>query len=197
MIEQRQDKSDSPTQEDGRHSVDMVRANLLGVGMAILPVLFLVFLHGLLHGWSSVGQAFEDFCGNLLVFLPAMLAGIFLHELIHALAWGMFSGRGLRSVRMGFQWKTMTPFAHCLVPITARSYRLGAAMPGFLVGLLPALTGSFTGMHWLASFGWFMTFCAGGDLLVLVLLRGVPADALVEDHPTRAGCRVVESPGLG
>jgi hypothetical protein len=36
-----------------------------------------------------------------------------------------------------------------------------------------------------------MTFCAGGDLLVLLLLRGVPANALVEDHPTRAGCRLV------
>ena len=196
MIEKRQDKSDSPTKEDVRHSVDMVRANLLGPCLAIMPVLVLVFLHGLVNGWSSVGQAFDDFCGSLFFFLPAMMTGIFLHESVHALSWGVFSGRGLRSVCMGFQWKTMTPFAHCLVPITARSYRLGAVMPGFLVGLLPALAGSFTGMHRLASFGWFMTFCAGGDLLVLLLLRGVPADALVEDHPTRAGCRVVESPGL-
>ncbi len=131
-----------------------------------------------------------------MFFLPAVLVGIVVHEVVHALTWGIFGGHGLQSVRIGFQWKTMTPFAHCMVPITARSYRLGAAMPGLLTGVLPALAGSWAGMPELAGFGWFMTFCAGGDLLVLMLLRGVPADALVEDHPTRAGCRVVQSPDL-
>ena len=33
---------------------------------------------------------------------------------------------------------------------------------------------------------------AGGDWLVLWLLRGVSPGAFVEDHPTRAGCYVLE-----
>lgn len=193
---QLQEDGVSPPQEDTRHSVDMARANLLGFPIALLPVVPLVVLHGLVHGWPAVGQAFNDFWGNFLFFLPAVLVGIVVHEVVHALTWGIFGGHGLQSVRIGFQWKTMTPFAHCMVPITARSYRLGAAMPGLLTGVLPALAGSWAGMPELAGFGWFMTFCAGGDLLVLMLLRGVPADALVEDHPTRAGCRVVQSPDL-
>ncbi|MFM8930375.1 MAG: DUF3267 domain-containing protein [Gemmataceae bacterium] len=126
-----------------------------------------------------------------------VVAGIFVHEGIHALTWGYCGGFGLRSVRLGFQWKTTTPFAHSTVPISAWAYRLGAAMPGLMTGLLPSVAGTLAVMPGLAGYGWFMTFCAGGDVLVLLLLRGVPANALVEDHPTRAGCRVLQGPEPG
>jgi hypothetical protein len=42
------------------------------------------------------------------------------------------------------------------------------------------------------AFGLLFTFAAGGDALVLWLLRGVAPHRLVEDHPTRAGCFVWE-----
>jgi len=34
-------------------------------------------------------------------------------------------------------------------------------------------------------------FAAGGDLLVLWVIRNVDARAMVQDHPSRAGCLVV------
>lgn len=191
MIEESQGLVGHAPIEDTRHSIDMARANLLGFPLALVTVLPLVLVHGLLWGWVAVAEAFRDFWGNFLGYLPLVIAGIVLHEGVHALTWGVCGGHGLRSVRIGFQWKTLTPFAHSKVPIAAWAYRLGAAMPGLLTGVLPSLAASLAGMPALAGFGWFMTFCAGGDLLVLLLLRGVPANALVEDHPTRAGCRLV------
>jgi len=63
-----------------------------------------------------------------------------------------------------------------------------------VLGLLPSLVGIVTGNAPIMLFGLFFTFAAGGDALVLWLIRKVDPNALVEDHPTNAGCYVLEGP---
>jgi hypothetical protein len=145
-------------------------------------------LHYLVHGVGGFEAAAVGSCGQLWVFLPALAVGVVAHEAVHGLGW-MVAGRvPFRAMRFGF--RSLTPFAHCTVPLPARAYRIGIAAPGVLVGLLPALLGTTLSVGGLAAFGWLLTGTAGGDLLVLWLLRGVPPGAMVEDHPTRAGCLV-------
>jgi hypothetical protein len=43
-------------------------------------------------------------------------------------------------------------------------------------------------------YGVIFLIAAAGDFIVLWVLRGVPGDVLVEDHPTRAGCYVYDLP---
>jgi hypothetical protein len=74
--------------------------------------------------------------------------------------------------------------------MAAGAYRFGAAVPGVVLGVLPALAGLATGGGALFLFGLLFTLAAGGDALILWLLRDVPAARLVSDHPTRAGCLV-------
>jgi hypothetical protein len=171
----------------------MALANRFGFQLVVIPVLPLVALHGFLQGWPAIWQVVEVCFDRPFLFMGAVLVGIVIHELVHALTWGIFGGCGFKAVRIGFQWKTMTPFAQRLVPLTARAYRLGVVMPGFLLGVLPAMAGSWTGSPFLAGFGWCMALCSGGDVLVLFLLRGVKGSEWVEDHPEKAGCRVVEN----
>lgn len=64
-------------------------------------------------------------------------------------------------------------------------------MPLLLLGVLPSLLAIVGGQGGMMAFGLFFTFAAGGDMLILWLLRDVPGDALVEDHPVRAGCYVL------
>src|SRR5690606_5892329 len=99
------------------------------------------------------------------------------------------------TVRLGFQWKAFTPYAHCSVPMAAGAYRVGAAVPGVVLGVLPALAGLVTGGGAVFLFGLLFTLAAGGDALILWLLRDVPTDRLVEDHPSRAGCYVYGAVG--
>jgi hypothetical protein len=66
-------------------------------------------------------------------------------------------------------------------------------MPGLLLGIAPSIAGVISGSAVLAAFGLLFTIAAGGDFLILWLLRGVHAGALVEDHPERAGCYVLSS----
>ncbi len=67
----------------------------------------------------------------------------------------------------------------------ARAYRLGVVTPGIVLGVVPSVAGIITGNGWVMSFGLFFRFVAGGDFLILWLVRRVAGRALVEDHPTK------------
>lgn len=72
------------------------------------------------------------------------------------------------------------------------AYRLGGLMPGLVLGLILYALSLILGNGTLLLFGVIHTLAAGGDCLVLWLLRGVRPGALVEDHLTRAGSYVLE-----
>ena len=123
-------------------------------------------------------------------FLLAILIGVPAHELIHGLAWAWFGKIPFREIKFGL--KALTPYAHCKVPIQARAYRIGGLMPLLLLGVLPYAIGLISGNGWFLSFGLIYILAAGGDLLVLWTLRGIHGEAWVMDHPSRAGCYVME-----
>jgi hypothetical protein len=183
----------SPSAAPEDRSVSMARANgfaLLAVGP---PVAALAWAFVALHGWGPIAVAGRL---PLLALGAALLAGVILHEVLHAVAWKWASGLPWRDIAIGFQWRTFTPFAHARVPMTARAYRIGAATPGALLGLGPSLAGLATGDGAAILFGLLFTFAAGGDALVLWMLRGVRGARLVQDHPTRAGCYVWPEEGV-
>jgi hypothetical protein len=72
------------------------------------------------------------------------------------------------------------------------AYRVGAAMPAILLGILPSLAAILFGSGWWLAFGILFTLAAGGDMIVLWLLRNVESGKVVEDHPSRVGCLVIE-----
>lgn len=141
----------------------------------------------LLPAWSA---------GSALVFLGCLALGIAAHEGLHALAWAAFGRIPLRRVRFGFSARALAPYAHVPEPMTARAYRLGAAMPAIVLGVLPYGWGTLTGHVGWALYGMVFVFAAAGDLLVLWQIRRVDAQAIVRDHPARVGCIVVRPAGL-
>ena len=98
----------------------------------------------------------------------------------------------LKAFKLGFQWKSLTPYAHCKEPMDIRPYRIGAFAPGFILGILPWLVSLVTGDVLFLFYGFLFTIAASGDLLILWLIRGIKPNTLVEDHPTKAGCYVIK-----
>lgn len=172
-------------------STSIAAANLYSFVTAGPPAVLLAVLFGLVHGWERFWAGMDAFF-NLLSFLLFFVVGIVVHEAIHGLAWKLLSGKPWSAFKFGVMASSLTPYAHCTEPMGINAYRWGTFMPGLLMGLLPMLTAIYTGDGWLAWFGILFTTAAGGDFLVLVMLREVPANALVEDHPTRVGCFVLE-----
>lgn len=186
-----------PTELPGYTQRDLSFSALAANGYALvvmLPVVVLLAVPFFLIrvvGNDSASFALDGF-GWLVGLYAALIGGIIVHELIHGVTWAVAGRKPWSAITFGVQWKTLTPYAHVKEPLPVGPYRLGAAMPGLLLGGLPVALATITGSGWLLAFGLLFTFAAGGDALVLWSLRGVRGDALVEDHPTRAGCYVLE-----
>jgi len=129
---------------------------------------------------------------NPIWILVILAGGILLHEGLHGVTWAVFCQRGFRSIHFGFLTKLLAPYCHCTEPLRLRSYVAGGLMPGFLMGILPAIYALAEGhMGWLLV-GIFFTFAAGGDFAMMWLLRKLPPGSLVSDHPSELGCYVYE-----
>ena len=164
----------------------LIYSFVLAIPLAILLSVFYVIF----WGFGQLMNGFNMLFSNLLVFLVIFIIGVILHELIHGVAWAFFGKKPLRAIKFGIQITTLTPYAHCKEPMNLGAYRIGTLMPGFTLGILPAMVGIISGNGWIMAFGILFTIAAGGDFLVLWLIRGVDASRMVEDHPTRAGCYV-------
>jgi hypothetical protein len=156
---------------------------LVAIPIAVIQVVTFFLIHG--YPEIPVNAKITAY-GFLLIF------GILIHELIHMFAWALFAKKSLKAFKLGFQWKSLTPYAHCKEPMEIQPYRIGSFAPGFLLGILPWIISLFTGDILLFFFGLLYTTAAGGDFLILWIIRNVKPNTLVEDHPTNAGCYILE-----
>ena len=168
-------------------SISMEKANLVVIVISI-PVIILQFaMFLLLHGTDRLRPV-----GSPVLLIIAVLLGILIHEWIHGFSWMIFGGKSLSAIKFGFQWKTLTPYAHLEEPVEVNAYRLGAFMPGFILGILTYVLSLVLGNGDLFWFSLLHTSASGGDWLILWLIRNIKSGVLVEDHPTQAGCYVLE-----
>jgi uncharacterized membrane protein YjgN (DUF898 family) len=122
------------------------------------------------------------------VIISIILAGIVIHELLHGLGWSFYTKNGWKSIKFGIMWSFLTPYCHCSEPLLMRSYRIGSMLPAIALGIVPAIIAMAMGNLGLMVFGFFFTFAAGGDFLILWLLRKEKPNTLVKDHPDKIGC---------
>lgn len=179
-----------PAEPRSDYSVGMLPANLISVAAAG-PVAVLLGM-AFAYRWGAAPLVAGIY--GLLVpirILLLLVPGIVAHELIHAAAWALAARRPLSAIEIGVRWRSLAPYAHPRSALPVRAYRIGAVMPMLVLGLLPALAGIAAGWAVVMAFGLFFVVTAGGDLLVLWLIRRVPPDRLLEDHVDRVGCRVL------
>ena len=172
-------------------SVGLVAANAVALALAVPALAVLLVPFGALWGWNALAAGAAWWGDHLLWATAALALGVLAHEALHALAWQTAADLPVGSVRLGFNWKALTPYAHCAAPMPVRAYRIGAAAPGVTLGLVPAAVALIVGSGAVLAFALLFTLAAGGDALILLLLRGVAPAARVIDHPTRAGCLVL------
>ncbi len=188
MKEKADSENSGQAHED--HSVSMLRANIGALVLVAPPVALLTTLFIGIHGLPALYLPLVD--ASLTVCAALLISGIVAHEVLHAIAWKVAASPPKGAVRLGFQWKTFTPYAHCSVAMTARAYRIGAVAPGIALGLVPMIVALVFGWGGWMNYGILFTMAAGGDALIIWLLRGVPGGRMVIDHPSRAGCLLLD-----
>lgn len=176
-------------------SISMAKANLWSIVFGLPLAGILMFLY--LWRWSASltisAERPTDFLYFILNIVAILVLGSILHELIHGFTWAYFGHKPLNAIKFGFQWKALTPYAHCREPMEVQAYRIGGIMPLLVLGIFPSLIGIGMGNGRIMFFGFLFTIGAGGDMLVLWLIRGVRPGQLVEDHPTQVGCTLIET----
>jgi hypothetical protein len=140
------------------------------------------------HGRLSFGS--HQALTTSLLLLVAVIS-IVVHEALHALGFIFIARAPRSSVHFGVDRRTLTPYAGCKAPVRASAYRAACLLPGIVLGLIPSALGIAIGNAPIAVFGAWMLAAAGGDLAAVIAMRRVSGSALVLDHPSRVGCRVV------
>ena len=168
-------------------TIDILQANK--VGLAILGIAAVVFGVPFWWIWQPVFSSSAVGFGALL-FVPILLVGIVLHELIHGLFFGLYAKNGFRSIRFGVFREYFTPYCHCKEPLKIKHYILGALMPALVLGVVPVVIAFFKGSVLLLIFGVVFIAASTGDFMVMWILRKEKMNDYVQDHPSEAGCYV-------
>lgn len=170
---------------ENKRTISMFQANIFGLIYGALLVAILGLLYYLVYGFESTIQIKQFF--KFKIFVPSAVLGIIVHEFIHGLTWSLAAKVPLSKIKFGFQLKTLTPFAHCKVPVNIVAYRLGVLMPFLIMGLAPYIYSIFTENQMILGFSLFFSFGAVGDLMILWITRKIPSDKRVQDHSTEGG----------
>lgn len=125
---------------------------------------------------------------NVLLAYVVMALGVVLHEFIHALSFVGFTQGGWKSIKFGILKETFTPYCHCKEPLKVKHYIFGALTPAVVLGIIPVIAAMAIGNVWMLLFGMFFTAAAGGDFMIVDLIRKEKKDDYVQDHPSEAGC---------
>ena len=141
----------------------------------------------------------SDFTYNIFKYLfltlVVLITGIFMHEFLHGLIWIFFTKKGFRSLSFGIMKPDFAPYIHCSEPLPVNAYRTGIVMPGIILGVLPLLIGIITGNFKIFIFGFFFTWAASGDFIILWMIRHLRSAEIVQDHPELVGCIILKNTG--
>jgi hypothetical protein len=172
----------------------------LDVGKVSLKILLFSFLGGLILSvpFFLIWKDFLNFSHIFRIlmtwqFTLAIILGIPIHELLHALFFSIYAKSGIRSIKFGVMWELMSPYCHCREPIKIGQYLIAAVVPGIVLGILPLIFSFFIGRFDFFVFGIFYIMGAGGDFMMVWMLRNEKKDKLVLDHETKAGCWIFDS----
>lgn len=178
-----------------RYTISAGRANIQSL-LLVIPIALLGFaLYYYWWGGEKIAGDLRLISDNFALALLILILGIGAHELIHGLSWMAAAGLNWNTIEFGFKLSALSPYAHCGEPMKVTAYRFGVIAPGLVLGLLPFLWGLVTGNGNCIWFGLIFTLAAGGDFLMLWIIRKIPASTYVKDHPKRVGCETVPNEG--
>lgn len=149
-----------------------------------------ILIWGPKHTWYEANEYIFD----ASITIPVIIAGIFLHEGLHALTLILFSNTKLNDLKVGVNWINFTPYIHCKHAVNVYTYRISSATPALILGIIPVIIGIIIGFFPLLFFGIIFIITAGADILSIWKLRKVKGNYLASDHPDLAGCVVYENP---
>ena len=163
-------------------TISIVKANVMALATAGPFAIAAAAVYLLYWKSGSVQMGLKE----IALFFVCFLISIPLHEGIHGLTWGLFCKNGFKSIRFGFMKESLTPYCHCMEPLSWGRYLLGGLMPFCILGIGIFLVSLFTCSTLLLILSISSMLAAGGDTTIAWMLLPY-RDAKIIDHPTECG----------
>lgn len=176
------------------YSFSYTESNTFSLILFGFSVVFFVGIFGMIWGFGHTWTITERIIFDVYITVPVLIAGIFVHELLHAITLLIFADIKISDLKAGINWINFTPYVHCKHPISVKTYRISTATPAILMGFIPTFTSIIIDSVPLLLSGILFIVTAGSDLYSIWKLRKVKGNYLASDHPDRAGCVVYENP---
>lgn len=170
--------------EPQKKTISMLAANLLAIALFVVVGAVLGIAYFYLYG----AKGFGSWNSTFPLFLLLLVVGIVVHELVHGITWLLLTHKGFSHLSFGFLPGGV--YCHIDVPMPKKQYVIGALMPLLLLGIVPTLVAFCVGSLLWLLLGIVFIVSAAGDMMIVWAIRKEPADVLVYDHPSEAGCYV-------
>jgi hypothetical protein len=159
---------------------------------ALTFLLFVIVVFGslffLFWGYNAIQLGFNLFLKYLLLLIIPI---VIVHEGLHGLFWAIYSPKGIKSVKFGFNLEMLSPYTHCNVPLQKNHYFIGGIAPLVFTGILPAIYAMFTGNGLWLFVSAFCTWSSAGDIISCWYIFKAPVGSLILDHPDTLGYYII------
>lgn len=172
--------------------ISIKNANICSlVILAIITVGIIMIISEWEIDWTKeyIASNFVNYNVFIMYFLFAL--SIPVHECIHAIMFMIYL-RDVKGIKIGFDYKNLTPYCSCSVPIRLWQYIISMLMPVLILGILPALFAiANQNVVWIL---WSAIEISSSGVDIIIALMGIfegKYTKYVIDHPTQVGYTVV------
>jgi hypothetical protein len=102
-----------------------------------------------------------------IIFIGVCIIGLFAHELIHGLFFGLFAKDGFKAIKICWIKKSYTFGCFCRNELKIKHFIIGTIMPMIILGIIPAIISIIIGNIPLLVFGILYISASGGDMLII------------------------------
>lgn len=173
-----------------KKTIDLAQANVDALKYLIFFIVLFAAPFYLIWGFNLPKIDSKNLILMALMPLFTLLIGIIIHELIHGFFFALFASKGIKSIKFGMLWKTLTPYCHCKEPLQIKQYIIALLAPLFILGIIPGITSLVIGNLFLLIMGIIFSASAAGDIMIYLLIRKENPEDYVQDHPSEAGCYI-------
>lgn len=174
----------------GRTPKDVTFSSGAAMGLGLLASLPFVIIFGFVYRFLLIGRAqLLDVSGMsfFVTFIAIVAISVVVHELLHGAGWALAGKGGWQSVK--FNINAGMPSCTCNQPLGKRAYLIGVLLPFCVLGLASVVflfiyPGTVSVLTMIVNF-----VAAGADLMIAAHVAREPHDAIIADHPTKAGYR--------
>jgi hypothetical protein len=175
--------------------INMVYATIFSLFVLIFSVIIFGIPYYFIWAYNSEIKLFPILIDTMhrIIFICICIFGLFLHELIHGLFFGIFAKDGFKSIKIYFEKNVFTFICYCQNELKIKHFRIGTIMPLIIIGIIPTILAIIIGNTPLLIFGILYISASGGDILIIKRIFNKNKNDLILCRKGEVGFNIIKN----